>query len=197
MDNQSTPSLEPLSTYPARTPKKKNRMAGILAIIVFLIVLIILGKKLFSPSKQISSETLSPTPSPTEFQFPTDTPEASVSPTSGVTPSPTAKAAANPVDSKTGLDRSAVSVEVLNGSGTVGAASKAADILKGLGYNVTSTGNADNFDFAKTEIHTSSAKSNYLSLVQSDLSSSYTIGTADSNLDASSSADIEVIVGAQ
>ncbi len=197
MDNQpQAPSLEPLPTYPARNQKKSRRLVKIIAIIVAIALLVFLGKKLFGGSKKEETK-LPPTPTPTEFQFPTDTPQpsVSVSPTEGATPSPTAKASANSVDSKTGLDRASVSVEVLNGSGAVGAASKASDTLKALGYNVTSSGNADNFDFAQTEIHVKSTKSKFLSLVKSDLSNSYTIGIAAADLDSSASADIQVIVG--
>lgn len=194
MDNQ-TQTVEPLTTYPARPSRKKNPLLKIIALILVLIVLFFIGKSIFGGKKQ-TQVVIPPTPTPTEFQFPTDTPSpsSSVTPSGSVTPT-TVKS--NPVDSSTGLDRSSVTVEVLNGSGVVGAASKASDTLKALGYDVVSSGNADNFDFSSTEIHIKSNKSKFVNLVKSDLSSSYTIGVAAADLDASASADIRVIVGKQ
>ncbi len=197
MDNQqqqTQPELSPLPTYPSRNQKKSGRFIKLLLVIIVLAVLAFGGKKLFFSKKQEQIK-LPVTPTPTEFQFPTDTPAPTVAQTG--TPAPTKQAAINPVDSKTGLDRSSVSVEIQNGSGVVGVASKASDILKGLGYKIGSTGNADNFDYASTEIHVKDSKSQFLPLIKSDLSSSYTISNAASDLDASASADIRVIVGKQ
>lgn len=193
MDNQTQP-VEPLATYPARPPKRKSRFINIALVLIVVLLLFFVGKFIFGGSKK-TQVALPPTPTPTEFQFPTDTPAPSSGlPTSSVTPTIAKK---NPVDSATGLDRSTASVEVLNGSGTVGAASKASDTLKALGYNVVSTGNAANFDFASTEVHVKSTKSKFADLLKSDLSSSYTISVANADLEASASADIRVIVGKQ
>lgn len=192
MDNQTQP-VEPLATYPARSSKKKNRLLKIIVILIILGLIIFFGKSLIGGKKE-TAKPAALTPTPTEFQFPTDTPQPSVS-TTPTSPTPTPKA--SPIDKATGLDRSSVSVEVLNGSGVIGAASKASDILKNLGYNVTSTGNADNFDFTDTEVHVKSTKSKFAGLVKSDLSSSYTVNVASADLDASASADIRVIVGKQ
>ena len=82
-----------------------------------------------------------------------------------------------------------------NGSGVVGAAKKAADALKELGYGISSTGNADNYDYTNVTIQVKSGKSNFLSLLQKDLGSSYTVGTASADLTVTSSADALVIVG--
>ncbi|MCA0146227.1 LCP family protein [Blastococcus sp. LR1] len=51
------------------------------------------------------------------------------------------------------LDPTAVSVEVLNGSGTSGLAGKAATALTAAGFTVPGTGNADSMDFDLTEVH--------------------------------------------
>ncbi|MBI4079287.1 MAG: LytR C-terminal domain-containing protein [Candidatus Levybacteria bacterium] len=146
-----------------------------------------------------------PSPTPTEILFPTDTPEPTASPPAGGSPTPAATKTptpppaggptTNPVDKATGLDRSLLSVEVQNGSGKAGAASAVSDLLKGLGYKVTSVGNADSFDYENTVIQVASGKSTYLDLLKKDLSVSYTIGTASATLTASTSADAVVIVG--
>jgi|GEM_PF-1237924 len=197
-NNQPQQSTEQVPTYPARpTSKKSNRFVKIGALVLILVILFFGGKKILGSKSSQTPVTLSPSPSPTEFQLPTDTPAPSDSPTPAVTSTPTPKPTGNPVDRATGLDRSSVSVEVLNGSGIAGVAGKMSDTLKSFGYKVSSTGNADNFDFANTEIHVKSASSSFLSLIKSDLSSSYTIGNAASDLDSSAAADIRVIVGKQ
>lgn len=43
-------------------------------------------------------------------------------------------------------------VEVLNGTASTGLASRTADLLRGFGYDVINIGNADSFDYEKTEI---------------------------------------------
>ncbi|MDR1507975.1 MAG: LCP family protein [Treponema sp.] len=43
-------------------------------------------------------------------------------------------------------------VEVLNGTGTTGLASRTADLIRGFRYDVVSTGNADRGDYEKTEV---------------------------------------------
>src|SRR3989344_5334750 len=112
-----------------------------------------------------------------------------------VTPTPTPKA--DPVDKATGLNREDLTIEVQNGGGVVGAASKGADFLKSLGYHVASTGNADNYDYENTVIKVKSDKSKYLPLLKKDLSANYSVGTSSEDLSASSSADALVIIGKQ
>lgn len=180
-----------------KTPKKSKRfLLLVLAIVIILIIIFAGNKFLGSKNKKENSKI---TPTPTEFQIPTDTPEPSPSgePTSTPKPtaSPTPKSASNPIDKATGLDRSKLSVEVQNGSGEAGVAGKGSGILKDLGYNVTSTGNADNFDYSNVTVKVKSAKSDYLTLLKKDLSASYTIGSSSSDLSASSSADALVIIG--
>ncbi len=179
-----------------KSPKKSKRFLFLVVAIVIIIIIFFLGSNfLGSKNKKENSEI---TPTPTEFQIPTDTPTPSSSeePTSTPKPtsSPTPKTASNPVDKATGLDRSKLSVEVQNGSGEAGVAGKGAGILKDLGY-LTSTGNADNFDYSNVTVKVKSTKSDYLSLLKKDLSASYTIGSSSSDLSASSSADALVIIG--
>lgn len=174
------------------TRKSRKRFYVLLAVIV-LALIIFFGRSAF-----LGSQKQAPTPTPTpEFQFPTDTPvpTEATSPTPDVTEAPTPKPTSNPVDKATGLDRSDLSVEVQNGSGTVGAASKASEVLKSFGYHVVSTGNAGSFDYTATVIQVKSGKSSYLTFLKKDLSTSYTIGATTSDLSASSSADALVIVG--
>ena len=165
-------------------------------IIFFIGVLLIpLGIAVFSFFSNVTTQkpSMTPTPAPTQVVFPTDTPIPSASPSAIATPSPTPKA--QTVDKQTGLDRAKLTVLVENGSGVVGAANKAAQILKLLGYTVSGTQNADNYDYLDVTISIKPAKAGYLPLLKKDLSSEYTIGGSSTTLDASAAADALVIIG--
>jgi len=192
MENQAFPQS------PLGTRKKSKKMLGI--IIVALIVLSGLGAggyKFLGTKNNIPQVTPTPTPVetfiPTETPFPTFSPTESPVPTKTLTPSP--KPTINAIDKASGLDRAKLTIEVLNGSGVVGAGSKAANALRDLGYKISSTGNAENFDYENTVIQIKESKSNFLSLLKKDLAQSYTIDSSSSSLSASSSADAVVIVG--
>lgn len=176
---------------PSAPPQKSRNFGRLIVVILILGILIFGGYRLISSRQTTTVPSIAPTP--TEFQFPTDTPVPSpeTSPTPQVTTTPTV----NPVDSSTGLDRSELTVEVQNGSGTVGAASKASDILKGFGYHVTAIGNADNFDYENATVKVKNTKSKYLTLLKKDLGFSYTVGSSSADLDSSSTADALVIIG--
>ncbi len=191
MDN--TEFQNPSLTKPA---SKSRRPIFWLIIAIVVIILIFAGFK-FLGSKSQKSEQVEITPTPTEIPTPTETPTptSEETPTPKPTSTPTPKPTVNPVDKTTGLDRSSLSVVVENGSGEAGVAAKAADFLRSLGYNVVSTGNADNFDYTNVTIQVKSASSDFLSLLKNDLSANYTVGASSSDLSASSSADALVIVG--
>lgn len=99
----------------------------------------------------------------------------------------------SPID-KSGLDRSKLSITVQNGSGTEGVAGKASAILKGLGYNVPTTGNADNYNYVGVTIKVKKENSNFLDLLKKDLSKNYVVNSSSSDL-PSSSPDALIIIG--
>lgn len=194
-DNQFQPPLGQ-ARYPNSSSSKSKKF---LFLFIFLLLLVGVGflttKYFLGGEKETKSLTIVPTP--TEYQFPTDTPTPQATPAAALKPTtkPTEKPATNPVDKASGLDRSALDIEVQNGSGEAGVAGKASDTLKGFGYKVTATGNADNFDYQDVTIQVKSIKSSYLSLLKKDLGFSYTIGTASADLSSSSTADALVIIG--
>ena len=100
----------------------------------------------------------------------------------------------SPID-KSGLDRSKLSVTVQNGSGIEGVAGKAANILKDLGYNVASTGNADNYDYVGVTVKVKKEKSEFLDLLKKDLSKDYTVKSATSDLSSDSPTNAVIIIG--
>ncbi|MCL4359869.1 LytR C-terminal domain-containing protein [Patescibacteria group bacterium] len=119
---------------------------------------------------KMPSIALRPTPTPTPAP-PTPTP----------TPAP-------PV-------RSDISLQVLNGGGVPGAASKMKSFLEAKGYTVSGVGNTDSYTYDKTAILVKPEKASYLPLLKSDLEGSYTIGTAAATLSSGASYDAQVIVG--
>lgn len=145
-----------------------------------------------APFAPTPTPTSSPTPTPAETPTPTPTPapETSPTPTKKPTPTPTPARSAT---SAAELKRQAISVQVLNGSGTVGAAKKVADYLAGFFYTISGTGNAENYDFEKTVIQTK--KEADLELLEADLGAQYEIGTASATLSSSSPYDAVVTIG--
>lgn len=181
--------------------KKRKRFVFLFFAIVFILLLIYVGSKVLNSNKSSQEADITPTPTE-EFIIPTDIP----APTEELTSTPTQKPTAIPtpksstsstssIDKTTKLDRKDITVIVQNGSGEKGVAGKAADILKNLGYNVTSTTNADNYNYSDITIQVKSSKSDFLPVLKKDLSSDYTIGSSASDLSSSSSADAVVIVG--
>lgn len=178
------------------SPQEKSKTSSRFIFIILAVILIGLAifgvTRFFGTQKQKEEVTLTPTP--TQEVLPTETPTPETSPTEEPTKTPSPKPTSNPIDKGTGLDRSKLTVSVLNGSGVVGAASKMAELLRSLGYKIGSTGNAANFDYVDTPIEVKSASSSYLSLLKKDLQGSYTIGSTSATL-ATGSADAVVVVG--
>lgn len=183
-------------TFAAPPDKKKtNKRFLYLVVAIVVIVVLFFGYKIFGGK---SSTSINEKPAVvTPEKLPTDTPEPTVStsPTPKLTDTPTPKPTVNPLDKASGLDRSNLSVMVENGSGEAGVAGKGSDILKNLGYDVTGTDNADNFDYSNVVIEVKAASSDFLSLLEKDLGASYTIGSTSATLDDGFSSDALVIIG--
>lgn len=196
-ENQNDPFSNPSRrSYVYETSKNSSNRSRIILIVVGIIILIALvafaviatggkGEEIqVSPTPAVQTPTPSATETPTPEESPTSTPK--VTPTgTKTTPEPTAAS---------GTDRSNLKIKILNGSGTPGAASKASDALKKLGYDVVSTDNADNFDYEGVTIQVKSTKKTYLSQLKNDLSDDYTVSSATSDY-TGTDADAVVIVG--
>jgi len=186
----------PLEAIPALGPQKRpvNKRFVYLILTILVLLVAFFSYRIFGTKEKgtISQNPAVTAPIPTQT-LPTETPIPTLAP--NVTVTPTAIPTLNPIDEASGLDRSQLSITVQNGSGEAGVAGKGADTLKNLGYNVTGTGNADNFDYANVVIQIKSASQNYLNLLQTDLGLSYTIGTTSADLPDSFSSDALVIIG--
>lgn len=171
-----------------RTSSKRLSTPLIVTVVLLLAVLLAGGYIFFQsqhPGKKIASPMPTPTVAPTKE--PSPTPEAS--PSGKLTPSPSAK----PTGVLGASDRSTITLTVLNGSGTAGLASKIGDYLTGLGYTVSSTGNADTFDYTGITINVKNSKKAILPQLKKDLSSQGTV--SDTSTDYTGSGDAQVIVG--
>jgi hypothetical protein len=111
------------------------------------------------------------------------TPTATSTPKTTSTPTPSA------------AKRSDITIQVLNGGGVVGAATKMKTFLESKGYTVSDTGNADSYTYSKTEIIVKAAKKAYLPFLEGDLKGTYSLGTSSAALDDTVSYDARVIVG--
>ncbi|MFH1186943.1 MAG: LytR C-terminal domain-containing protein [Candidatus Levyibacteriota bacterium] len=113
---------------------RRNIILFIISIIV--LTLIVLGVAFFYKDSFIKSSDDSKTKSESK----------TVSPTS--TNSPT------PIPTKTEIDKSKYSIKILNGSGIAGEAGRARKYLEDEGYEVSSVGNADEFDHKESILET-------------------------------------------
>ena len=147
----------------------------------FLIVLVIIGALVFAFVRGIGPFS--------QFQ---KTSEEEVSPTPFVLESPTPEATVG-----ASLDKSEPKIRVLNGSGKAGTASSVKDFLESKGYKVASIGNAQNYDFSQTVLRFKEGFKKFEEVLFSDLSDKYSVKVDSDNLEATDSADIEVIAGAK
>jgi hypothetical protein len=85
-------------------------------------------------------------------------------------------------------------VAILNGSGTSGLAKQVADLLERSGYKVTSTGNAERFDYEESQVIVHKAVADSADKI-AELIGSADIKRGDSTIAATDGEDITVIIG--
>lgn len=150
---------------------------------IFAIVLVLLGGVVFFVTRSSESSEEEPEVAQETIQENIDS-----EPEITETPTPT------PIEEPE-LDKTSLRIAVQNGSGEAGVASKVADVLRSAGYNVVSTGNAENFDFSDVTINVKSTKKAFLSLLENDLGKTYTISKSSSDLTTNANYDALVIIG--
>lgn len=212
-ETSSVFSESPFGTQPStqtpslgKGPGRKGKKLIFLIIIIIILAAIAFGAMQLLGNNSGTTD-ITPTPTVEEFVMPTDEPAPTEAEEKDTTPAPTSKASAtntptptktatsssNSVDAATKLDRADITILVQNGSGEAGVAKVMSDKLTGLGYKVSGTANADNYDYAQTVIKVSGANKDFLPLLKKDLGTDYTIGSATS--DYSGTDDAVVIVG--
>lgn len=107
------------------------------------------------------------------------------------TPTPTQAPSPTPEPAK----REDISVQVLNGGGVAGAATKMKSFLVEKGYKVDDVGNTDDYTYDKTALLVKSGKDAYAVLLKEDLSQDYTLEASPGALSSDSLYDAQVIVG--
>lgn len=175
--------MDPQQTPTAGTPIYQESGEKNAKWLWFLIVTIIIAALVFAyvrgigPFGKFRGETVGESPSPRSIF---------------TTPSPSPESTAG---SK--LDKSEPKIRVLNGSGKSGVASVVKDLLEGKGYKVAAIGNADAFDFERTVLRFKASFKKFEEVLTADLSDSYSVTTAADDLEATDSADIEIIAGSK
>lgn len=121
------------------------------------------------------------------------TPEVTPTPSA----SPATQATATPVATpKPVVKLDTLSVNVLNGSGVIGAAGKVKSALEAAGFKVTGTGNAANYNFKNTVVQVKPGTSAEVIQAAKDALKDYVVEVGD-ELPASSKFDIVVTGGQQ
>ena len=167
-------------------PSNKPKIIAFIVVLLLLMVALGFAGNYFLNKKSGFNKQIVITPTATRapLQTPTvsATSSASVTPTGKITPTPS-------------ITKSNITIEVLNGSGAPGVAGKMAAVLRSFGYTVSSTGNAQAFDYANIVIEVKKTETDALTLLKTDLSKNYTVGTASATLSSTNSTDAVVIVG--
>lgn len=170
------------NTYIVETRVKNNLLLYFFAIaaISFLIGLVsmagismFLGKTGFKLPFISTKITISPSPIPT-----------------AIIPSPTKAKEINLAEYK---------IEILNGSGVSGAASKLNKSLTAEGFSVSSIGNADKSNYTKTTIQAKKeVSSEYLTKLKESLKNTYSLSQDSTNqLPAGNTTDIIITIGSE
>jgi len=150
------------------TSSKKNYMWPILLVFIITILLLVgvfLYRNETNTGNKINVVTLSPTP---------------------------ATAAPEPTRI---IDLAKYEIEILNGSGIDGEASRQKASLTAEGFTISSVGNADNSDYIDTIIKAKAeVNKDFIARLKNVLNSSFTVGEAES-LSENSSVPVVVIIG--
>lgn len=154
--------------------QKPSRRPIFMWAMTIVIICLLAGGAMFAVSSgavSLPSIMTSPTPTPTPTATPTPTPDVSA------------------------LDRSSLSIQVLNGSGIPGVAGTMKDLLEEKGYTVDNTGNAETYDYETTLILVKAESEAYIALLEEDLKESYSLGTSKATLEDDVPYDVRIIVG--
>lgn len=109
-----------------------------------------------------------------------------------VTPTPTKSP--TPTPTKTEVDKSKYSVEILNGSGIAGEAGRAKTYLEDEGYDISSTSNADKFDYQESVLEVGKdVNKDYLTELKVFISKKYLLN--ETVEEAAGTEDILLIIG--
>jgi hypothetical protein len=179
MENESSFQTQP--AYVQKTSNKKRLV--IIFVVILLLIVAALGALylLGSSSKHQTTSPTNPVPTPMVSAAPT---AASTSAQVKTTPS----AAVSPSVALTSL-----TVSVLNGSGTPGAAGKVASAFKTAGFTNVTTGNATAFTYTGITVYVKN--NDNLSAIKQAISTAEPNAQVTTGVKASIPTDVQVIIG--
>jgi hypothetical protein len=112
------------------------------------------------------------------------------------TPEPTQVPEPTPAITAPAIQRSEISLEILNGAGIAGAAGRTADTLRDLGYTIADTGNADRSNYQETQIFIHPDLSDEaIELLLADLEAEYGSASVSGDLDDDTTFDVRITLG--
>ena len=192
--NDNEPGYQDLPSYTMRS--RNTSRFFLIFLVLFLLVVGVLAGLFFLGYSKRDANAVVPTPIITESAE--ALPTSSVSSMVDVSVNPSLSTGRlSSVDGETKLDRKALTVAVLNGSGEPGAASGVSAYLKDLGYQVSRVGNADGFTYRNLTVTVKRGKSAYVGLLRRDLQANSSFASVSASVNDSISADAEVIVGSK
>ena len=166
--------VTPSFGYPDISVHKKSPVAGVFLWALGVIgVVVAIGAIIIATSRgsiKMPTIGITPTPTPTEQPMPTATPTPAV-------------------------DKTTLKIQVLNGSGIAGEANKMKALLEEKGYTVEGTGNAKSYEYEQTEIQVTADNEAFISILTTDLTGSYVVGSTSATLKDSLQYNAVVIVG--
>lgn len=165
---------------PASPEKSSPRSQFVMPflVIVALIVVLIAGLYMLGSNRKANPKK-SPIGAKTAVVTPTILPTVTASPSA--TPEP--------------VKREDLTIAVLNGSGTAGAASGISSRLKALGYTVQRVGNADGFTYQEITVKIKPDKKQFIQQLKTDIVQSAPNSTVTVEDLGTGNVDAEVIVG--
>ncbi len=200
--------VEGISMQEGKASSMIKLVAFIVVTAVLLGFLIIVAGNFFSSgsTSEKSSPGITILPTSSRKQIPTETPSASPTKavSSSITPKPTTKTTPTstktitPTSSAASVEKSSLTIEVLNGSGEKGVAKVMSTVLTDAGYTVSRTGNADTYSYKGITITIKKSKANFLNSLKKDIvAADYIVSSSSDTLSESSGVDAIVIVGAE
>lgn len=176
-----------MSTTNVLPPKQSNAKLVVVLITVFVVLIGVVAGGFFVYQNAMRGVDSEPQVIESEVVVPS-------APVDEVITESSQSAEASPSSQVTEIDKTEVSIRVLNGSGIPGEAGKAADLIKADGFTTVTTGNADSYDYEETEVSVKDGQELLFELVRDALSQTYTV-TRGKDLATSARTDVEVIVG--
>jgi hypothetical protein len=181
LERSQVPTIDLDDAFPEeKIKKKRNARIVIMLLILAILIVSLIGLIYYRQQQNEQRENLRPTPS------------VPVNANTRNTTTPTNTPAPTP-----DIERSDITVRILNGTGAAGVASTAQELLESKGYEDIETGNADAFDYTETVIQLKPEIEVYRSLLEEDLRDSYDVSGEKAILDDEEEVDAVVIIGAE